>query len=120
MNESSRLRSVLHPVADVAAAIAYYSGTFELSSSFIDGDRYAALDAGGVTLALVGREEDVTGGVAAASMKVASLAVTLDKIERHGGTVLTPAHKGPHETRAVVEDPWGTVLVGYEANTTPS
>ena len=114
MTERPRLRNVLHPVTDVPAAIAYYSDAFELTTKFIDGDRYAALDAGGVTLALVGPEEDITGGVVAASLKVASLTETLDKIRHHGGVVLRPAHDGPHETRAVVQDPWGNVVVIYE------
>ncbi|MDV6246319.1 VOC family protein [Rhodococcus opacus] len=120
MSEPPRLRNVLHPVTDVSAAIAYYSDALELSSKFIDGDRYAALDAGGVTLALVGPDEDVTGGVAAASLKVSSLTETLDKIRQHGGVILNPAHDGPHETRAVVQDPWGNVVVIYETKKAPS
>jgi predicted enzyme related to lactoylglutathione lyase len=67
-------------------------------------------------LALVGPDEDLTAGVVAASLKVASLTETLDKIRHHGGLILSPATDGPHETRAVVQDPWGNVLVIYETN----
>lgn len=109
-----RLRNVLHPVSDVSAAASYYSAALGLPVKFVDGDRYAALDAGGVTLALVGVQEDVTGGVAAASFSVASLSDTIDRVRDSGGTVLQPPHRGPHEIRAVVEDPWGNVFVLYE------
>src|ERR1700709_2176892 len=69
----AQLRKVLHPVADVGAAAEFYGAAFGLPVKVVDGDRYAALDAGGVSLALAGPAEDVTGGVAAASFKVADV-----------------------------------------------
>ena len=76
---------MLHPVADVAAAVDFYATAFGLPTRFVDGDRYAALDGNGTTLALAAPEEDITGGVPAASFKVADVAATLAALEQAGG-----------------------------------
>ena len=110
-----KIGNVLHPVDDVAAAVAFYRDAFGLGLKFADGDRYAALDAGGTTLALAGPAEDVTGGVVAASFKVPDLPAALRAITEAGGTVVRDAEQGPHEVRAVVRDPWGNTIVVYAA-----
>ncbi|GAA1832842.1 hypothetical protein GCM10009836_08720 [Pseudonocardia ailaonensis] len=109
----TKIGNVLHPVGDVAAAVRFYGEAFGLTPKFVDGDRYAALDAGGTTLALAGPEEDVTGGVAAASFKVPDVGAALDALTAAGGTVVRPAEQGPHEVRAVAKDPWGSTIVVY-------
>ncbi|WP_214403688.1 VOC family protein [Pseudonocardia lacus] len=111
--EPVKIGNVLHPVADVAAAVRFYEGVFGLGRKFVDGDRYAALDAGGTTLALAGPAEDVTDGAAAASFKVADVAASVAAIVEAGGSVVREPEQGPHEVRAVVRDPWGNVLVVY-------
>jgi len=110
-----KIGNVLHPVGDVAAAVTFYREAFGLGLKFADGDRYAALDAGGTTLALVSPEEDVTDGVAAASFKVPDVPAALAAITEAGGSVLRPAEQGPHEVRAVARDPWGNTVVVYAA-----
>ncbi|WP_406634299.1 VOC family protein [Amycolatopsis sp. WGS_07] len=118
MNDSAnpapaKIGNVLHPVADVAAAVQFYAATFGLPTKFVDGDRYAALDAGGTTLALAGPEEDVTDGVPAASFKVPEVAAALTALVAGGGTVVRQPEQGPHEVRAVARDPWGNLIVVY-------
>jgi predicted enzyme related to lactoylglutathione lyase len=108
-----KIGNVLHPVADVAAAVRFYGETFGLGARFVDGDRYAQLDAGGTALALAGPAEDVTGGVAAASFKVPDVQAALAALTGAGGSVLREAEQGPHEVRAVAQDPWGNTLVVY-------
>jgi predicted enzyme related to lactoylglutathione lyase len=109
----AELRQVLHPVADVAAAVRFYEEVFGLKEKFIDGDRYAAMDADGPTLALVGADEDVTGGSVAAGLKVTNVATTVRAVTDAGGTLVMEPQQGPHEVRAVVRDPWGNLLVVY-------
>jgi predicted enzyme related to lactoylglutathione lyase len=111
--EPARIGNVLHPVADVPAALRFYEGVFGLGRTFVDGDRFAALDAGGTTLALAGPAEDVTGGVPAASFRVADVASSVAAVVEAGGAVVREPEQGPHEVRAVVRDPWGNVLVVY-------
>ncbi len=109
----AKIGNVQHPVSDVGAAVAFYTDVFGLPTLFTDGDRYAALDAGGTKLALAGPEEDLTGGVPAAAFKVPDVAAALDALTTKGGAVVTAPQQGPHETRAVARDPWGNTLLVY-------
>ncbi|WP_344565690.1 VOC family protein [Streptomyces axinellae] len=108
-----KIGNVLHPVADVDAAVRFYTDIFGLATMFVDGDRYAALDAGSTTLALAGPTEDVTGGVPAASFKVPNVASALAALVQGGGSVVRELERGPHEIRAVARDPWGNTVVIY-------
>ncbi|WP_327086646.1 VOC family protein [Nonomuraea sp. NBC_01738] len=103
-----KLGNVLVPVADLDAAIAFYG----LPVMFRDGDRFAALDGGGVTIALCGPDEQVTPGVAV-SFKVGDVAAAAKEFTASGASVLSPPQAGPHEWRAVLRDPSGNVFVLY-------
>ncbi|OLZ43662.1 VOC family protein [Amycolatopsis keratiniphila] len=109
----ARIGNVLHPVPDVDAAVRFYSTALGLETKFVDGDRYAALDAGGTTLALAGPAEDVTGGVPAASFKVPDVGAVVATIVERGGSVVRQPERGPHEVRAVARDPWDNTVVLY-------
>jgi predicted enzyme related to lactoylglutathione lyase len=103
----------MYPVRDVDAAVEFYSTVFELDTKFRDGTRFAALDGGKVTIAIAGEEEDVTDGRVAASFKVGDVAAAVAAAVAAGGTVVRQPEDGPHETRAVVEDPWNNLVVLY-------
>ena len=95
-----KIGNVLHPVADVDTAVRFYTDIFGLATMFVDGDRYAALDAGSTTLALAGPTEDITGGVPAASFKVPNVASALAAlVQDGGGSVVRELERGPHEER---------------------
>ncbi|MDT5028932.1 MAG: hypothetical protein QOE61_5358 [Micromonosporaceae bacterium] len=83
--DNARVSNILWPVADLTAALAFYRDVVCLPVKFTDGERFAALDAGGTTLALV------AGGAA----------------------VVSPATEGPHEVRTVLRDPAGQLVVVY-------
>jgi len=112
-DQDAQLKQVVQPVGDVAAAMQFYGAAFGFAAKFTDGDRFAALDAGAVTLALAGPAEDVTDGRAAPVVKVADVAAALRQVVAAGGAVLREAERGPHEVRAVVQDPWGNLVVVY-------
>ncbi|MFI6498683.1 VOC family protein [Nonomuraea typhae] len=103
-----KLGNVFIPVNDLDEAIAFYG----LPVTFRDGDRFAALDGGGVTLALAAPAEHVTAACAP-SYKVGDVRQAVHDLEARGATVLTPPETGPHETRAVLRDPSGNVFVLY-------
>ncbi|WP_336211379.1 VOC family protein [Nonomuraea sp. LPB2021202275-12-8] len=103
-----RLGNVLIPVTDLDQAIAFYG----LPVKFRDGDRFAALDAGGVTVALAGPAEHVTTS-AAPSYKVDDVALAVRDMAARGAEVVRAPESGPHETRAVLRDPSGNVFVLY-------
>lgn len=103
-----RLGNVLIPVADLDQAIAFYG----LPVKFRDGDRFAALDGGGVTVALAGPSEHVTEGIAP-SYKVDDVARAVQEMSERGAVVLQQPEAGPHEIRAVLRDPSGNAFVLY-------
>ncbi|WP_049577694.1 VOC family protein [Nonomuraea sp. SBT364] len=103
-----RLGNVLIPVTDLDQAIAFYG----LPVKFRDGDRFAALDAGGVTIALAGPAEHVTAS-AAPSYRVDDVAPVVADLAARGAEVVRAPEAGPHETRAVLRDPSGNVFVLY-------
>jgi predicted enzyme related to lactoylglutathione lyase len=115
----AKVGNVLHPVSDVGAAVAFYRSALGVGLRFADGDRYAALDTAGATLALVGTAEDRTNGVVAASVKVADVDDAVRAFAAAGGVVVRQAEEGPHEVRAVVRDPWGNALVLYAPRGVP-
>lgn len=104
--------NVLYPVADVLAAADFYDRSFGFRAKFVDGERYAALDGGGITFAVVGPDETLTP-VPAVSIKVTSVATVLDKVVAAGGSIVREPEQGPHEIRAVARDPWGNSLIVY-------
>ncbi|GAA3133856.1 hypothetical protein GCM10010485_85060 [Streptosporangium carneum] len=109
----SKLGNVLIPVDDMEGAIAFYSGALGLAVRFRDGDRFAALDGGGVTVALVGALERVAGDVTAPSYKVGDVALAVRELVEAGAKVVGEPETGPHEVRAVLRDPSGNVFVLY-------
>ncbi|GAB3565266.1 hypothetical protein GCM10027445_10460 [Amycolatopsis endophytica] len=74
---AAKIGNVLHPATDVAAAARFSSSGFGTTTSFVDSDRHAALDAGGTRLALAGPDEDITDGIAAVAFKVPDVPTAL-------------------------------------------
>ncbi|GIH98795.1 VOC family protein [Planobispora takensis] len=109
----SKLGNVLIPVDDLDKAIAFYCDALGLTVKFRDGDRFAALDGGGVTVALATAGEQVAGAVTAPSYKVGDTARAVRELSEAGAEVVLGPETGPHETRAVLRDPSGNVFVLY-------
>jgi len=106
-------RQVIIPVGDVGAAVAFYSALLGLSVKFQDADRWAALDAGTLTVALAGLPEQPAEGAIALGIKVSDVNVALRDICAAGGTVLSEPRDGSHERRGACRDCHGTPLALY-------
>ncbi len=115
MESRAVLRQVIQPVGDIPSALEFYGALLGLEVRFVDADRYAALDAGGATLALAGPEEDVAL-VSAPAFKVADLDGFLERLAAAGGSVVRGLELGPHERRVVVGDPWGNRIIVYQSH----
>lgn len=112
MSPEIDLRQVLLPTADLDAALSFYEGVLGLRLKFRDGDRFAALTAGGGTLALIGpADRDPTAGVAPA-LKVESVESVAERLRAAGWKVDGP-REGGHELRLELRDPSGNPLVLY-------
>jgi catechol 2,3-dioxygenase-like lactoylglutathione lyase family enzyme len=105
-----KLGNVFYRVADMDAAVTFYTQVLGLPLKFRDGNNWAALDVAGVTLALQGSAE--TGG-ATVSLRVSGLDEVVTKLRERGANVSEPT-QGGHERRAEVTDPAGNTLVLYE------
>ncbi|MBP0637935.1 VOC family protein [Cupriavidus sp. AcVe19-6a] len=106
-------RLLLYPVADIDTALPFFTEGLGLAVKFRDGERYCALDAGALTLALVAGEERLVGQPALA-FKVdegEEIAAAIARLVEAGASVTLPPAQGPHETRAVLQTPQGFALV---------
>ncbi len=112
---AQKLGNVLIPVNDLDKAVTFYTEVLGLTLKFKDGDRFAALDAGGVTIALAAQAEQVAGAVTAPSYKVGDVAEAVRDLTAAGAELVSGPEAGPHEIRAVLRDPSGNVLVLYSA-----
>ena len=110
-----KLGNVLIPVTDLDEAVAFYAGALGLTVRFRDGDRFAALDGGGVTIALAGPAEQVAGGVTAPSYKVGDVDEAVRELTASGATLVAGPRTGGHEISAVLRDPSGNTLVLYSS-----
>ena len=109
------LRQVIVPVADVVQAAEAIAAQLGLELRFRDGDRWAAFDAGGLTLALAGPGEQPAGGGIALGVKVADLDAALERVAAEGGEVLEDVREGEHERRATCRDRFGATLALYQS-----
>lgn len=107
------LRQIIIPVDDVDGALSHYRDVLGLELRFRDGDRWAALALGELTLALAGPAEHPAGAQPALGVKVADLDAALESATRDGGAVLEEPRDGAHERRASCRDRYGTVLALY-------
>jgi catechol 2,3-dioxygenase-like lactoylglutathione lyase family enzyme len=110
-----RLSQVLVPVGDLDAALAFYTERIGLALLFRDGHSFAAMDGGGVKLALLGPAERAVERGVAPGLKVADL----DRLAARGAFELDAIRVGRHERFVELVDPSGNPLVCYEPLTPP-
>ena len=110
-----RLGNIILPVEDLGKAVAFYQETLGLPLKFRDGERWAAFDAGGTTLALAAGAERPPGNVIALSFKVENVAAAMDRAVGDGATLVSPAAEGPHEIRGAVKDRAGHLIYFYSS-----
>ncbi len=105
-----KAHTLLYPVERLDPAIGFFRDALGLPLKFRDGDRYAALDAGGLTLGLAAGEERIVDEPALA-FRVDDLDAALARLLEQGADILRPPEDGPHERRAVLRAPGGHPLI---------
>ena len=99
------------------AVVRFYTEVLGFPMKLRDGNRWAAFDVAGATLALEGGGPVGVGG-ATVSLRVDGLAVVVEDLRAKGASV-GAIQAGPHENRATLTDPAGNHLVLYEPAVRP-
>lgn len=99
------------PTADLAQAVALWTGLLGGAPTFVDGDRWAQFDVGGKRLALAGA--DRMSDAAGVMIKVGDLEAAV-AAARAAGLSPGPVERGPHERRCLVAVE-GAAVVLYAA-----
>lgn len=104
---------LLYPVDSISAALPLFEQGLGLTLKFRDGERYCALDAGPLTIALVAGEERLHAQPAPAFAVAPGedIRAALDRLLAQGAQLAEPLSEGPHEWRAVVTTPEGFPIV---------
>jgi len=109
-----RFAKVVAPASDLNGLVAFYSRVLGLALKFQDGDRYAEFEKYEVSLSLTASVESVAGDAVALAFAVADLEGCLTLALAAGARVVAVPQQGPHEVRAVIEDPSGNQVIVYQ------
>jgi predicted enzyme related to lactoylglutathione lyase len=107
------VRMIILSTDDIEGSIAFYTQTLGLPLKFRDGDRYAAIDGGSVTVALATDIDHPLPGHIVVGIKTDDVDAAAMAIEAGGGTIIKAPCNDAHERRAVVRDNKGNALVFY-------
>jgi predicted enzyme related to lactoylglutathione lyase len=107
------LRTLLVSVRSIAESLPLYEQALGLPLKFQDGDHYAALDGGAITVGLATDADHPAPGSVALSSKTDDVASAVDALVASGARVEMPATDGGHEVRALLRDAAGTAIVVY-------
>ncbi|WP_436640695.1 VOC family protein [Microbaculum sp. FT89] len=110
IDEGMRVNSVLVPVSDMSAACAFLADIVKLPMKFRDGERYAAFDLQGLTLALLGADERMLDQPAL-GIRTGNLQAALAGMEAAGASIAAPVSAGPHELRSSARLPGGMSVI---------
>ncbi len=108
-----KIGHVIVPVTDLDAATRFYVERLGLEARFRDGDRYAAVGDGSVTLGLAAPVEQPVADRVVLSLQVDSLDAFMEAWTAEGEQ-LGEIVEGGHERKLTVHDPFGNPVVVYE------
>ena len=109
-SSTSGIRTVLHPVSDLAAAKAVYTALLGVTPQ-ADAPYYVGYDVAGQHIGLVPAADGKVTGAPVSYWHVPDLDAKLAEVVAAGGTVREAAHQvGPGRRVATFTDPDGNVL----------
>ena len=107
------VRMIMLSTEDLDASIRFYTEVLGMPLKFRDGDHFAAVDGGSVTLALATNLDHPIPGQVVVGVKTADVAAAARAVDEHGGGIVKGPYNDAHERRAVVYDAQGNGLVFY-------
>ena len=110
---TQEVRMIVLSTDDLDESIRFYSETLGMAVKFRDGDHFAALDGGSITLALATAVDHPIPGQVVVGIKTSDVDAAAQAIEASGGGIVRAPYDDAHERRAVVDDNKGIGLVFY-------
>ena len=107
------VKMIILSTDDLDESIRFYSDTLGLPLKFRDGDHFAALDGGSVTVALATAVDHPIPGQVVVGIKTSDVDAAAKAVEASGGGIVKSPYDDAHERRAVVYDNQGNGLVFY-------
>lgn len=107
------VRTLVLAVEDMDAACSFYTGALGLILKFRDGNRWAAFDAGPLTIALAAGDQRPAGSDTAINIRVSDVTAALARAVAGGAVATSGPAEGPHEIRASFTDPAGHLYYLY-------
>jgi catechol 2,3-dioxygenase-like lactoylglutathione lyase family enzyme len=107
-----KIGNAVFTVSDMDRSVRFYEGLLGRPLKFRDGNRWAAFDVGGTTLALASADEVEGGPGATLSLKVADVDAWTGAAAGRGIDASSP-RTGEHERMVTVVDPDGHRLIVY-------
>lgn len=109
-----QVRMVVLHTEDLDESIEFYEDVLGFTLKFRDGSHFAALDAGGLTLALATPADHPLPGRVVTGIRTDDVDAAAASIERSGGAILKAPYDDAHERRAIACDQYGNGLVFYK------
>jgi len=110
---TAEVKMIILSTDDLDASIEFYENTAGMALKFRDGAHFAALDGGGVTLALATEVDHPIHGQVVVGIKTDDVDAAAKAVEAAGGGIVAQPYDDAHERRAVVYDNKGNGLVFY-------
>ena len=107
------VKMIILSTDDLEESIRFYNETLGMEVKFRDGTHFAALDGGGVTLALATAVDHPIPGQVVVGIKTSDVDAAAKAIEANGGGIVQGPYNDAHERRAVVYDNKGNGVVFY-------
>ncbi len=110
-----QVKMVVLSTDDIEESIRFYTETLGFPLKFRDGNHFAALDGGTITLALATPLDHPIPGQVVVGVKTDDVDADAAAVDGNGGGIARGPYDDAHERRAVVYDSQGNGLVLYSS-----
>ncbi|MFT4232020.1 MAG: VOC family protein [Leucobacter sp.] len=110
-----QVKMVVLSTENLDESIEFYTETLGFPLKFRDGDHFAALDGGTITLALATALDHPIPGQVVVGIKTDDVDGAARATDEHGGGIARAPYDDAHERRAVVYDGQGNGIVFYQS-----
>jgi lactoylglutathione lyase len=111
----NQVKMIVLSTDDLEESIKFYTETLGFPLKFRDGNHFAALDGGTITLALATALDHPIHGQVVVGIKTDDVDGSASAVDESGGGIVKGPYNDAHERRAVVYDNKGNGLVFYKS-----